>query len=310
MPGRDQKCMAGVGAWRRHAPGACHADRRRGRRGRAWRRHAPTAGDADAFRVLVDRYSRSVFRLAYRMVGNEADAEDVVQEAFLRAWRQLENYESRSSFSTWLCRIAANYALDLIRARKRHQAAQLGEEDDRSILDTVRSAEAGPDRLYYGGQVRRTLNSALAELTEQERTASTGLDRDEHLLQTADGLLQLIAVFANIFQRAGQAEVEDERVRAGPGETQRRVGFEREPESGEVVALALFDERDFGIDPHPFCFESLSESSVEKTGGGPIRAASRIPLPRKSIGRAPPHFARDLTRPCIARAGYLLVEGH
>src|SRR6202047_2973434 len=79
------------------------------------------AGDGDAFRTLVERHSRSVFRLAYRMTGNEQDAEDVVQETFLRAYKQLSHYESRSSFSTWLYRIASNYSLDLIRMRKRHE---------------------------------------------------------------------------------------------------------------------------------------------------------------------------------------------
>src|SRR5579862_6743111 len=79
------------------------------------------SGDSDAFRLLVEQHSRAIFRLAFRMTGNEQDAEDVVQETFLRAYRQLAKYESRSSFATWLFRIASNYALDLIRAGKRHR---------------------------------------------------------------------------------------------------------------------------------------------------------------------------------------------
>src|SRR5947208_4324462 len=78
-------------------------------------------GDGEAFRALVERHSRNVFRLAFRMTGNEQDAEDVVQETFMRAYRQLKNYEARSSFATWLFRIASNCSLDLIRSRKRHQ---------------------------------------------------------------------------------------------------------------------------------------------------------------------------------------------
>src|ERR1700689_756370 len=70
------------------------------------------AGNEDAYRTLVDRHSRTVFRLAYRMTGNEQDSEDVVQETFMRAYRQLHRWEARSSFSTWLYRIAANYSLD------------------------------------------------------------------------------------------------------------------------------------------------------------------------------------------------------
>src|SRR5258707_3335992 len=88
------------------------------------------AGDGDAYRALVDRHTRSVFRLAYRMTGNEQDAEDVVQDTFLRAWKQLDRYEARSSFATWLYRIAANCSLDLIRVRKRRDERQEQTTDD------------------------------------------------------------------------------------------------------------------------------------------------------------------------------------
>src|ERR1041384_4856740 len=92
------------------------------------------AGDKDGFRLLVERHSRSVFRLAYRLTGNEQDAEDVVQETFLRAYKQLQNFESRASFGTWLYRIGANYALDMIRSRKRHQERRAGEEEADTML--------------------------------------------------------------------------------------------------------------------------------------------------------------------------------
>src|SRR3954447_9937759 len=76
-------------------------------------------GDADAFRLLVERHSRTIFRVAYRMTGNEHDADDVVQETFLRAYRQLQHFEERANFGTWLHRIAVNCSLDLPRARSR-----------------------------------------------------------------------------------------------------------------------------------------------------------------------------------------------
>src|SRR5258708_33801773 len=76
------------------------------------------AGDRDAFRLLVERHSRNVFRLAYRMTGNQQDAEEVVQEAFLRAYQKLTQFASRANFGTWVYRIAANYAIDRIRQRK------------------------------------------------------------------------------------------------------------------------------------------------------------------------------------------------
>jgi RNA polymerase sigma-70 factor (ECF subfamily) len=123
---------------------------------------AVRAGNRDAFRFLVERYSRSVFRLGYRMTGNEQDAEDVVQEAFLRAFKQLNRYESRSSFSTWLYRIAANYSLDLIRARRSSD----------SVEDvTLTEPSANPERLMSSVRVQETVDAALESLTQQERTA-------------------------------------------------------------------------------------------------------------------------------------------
>src|SRR5207244_13614471 len=75
-------------------------------------------GDSEAFRSLVERHSRRAFQLAYRMTGNAQDAEDVVQESFIRAYRQLGRFEARAHFSTWLHRIVANCSVDLIRSRR------------------------------------------------------------------------------------------------------------------------------------------------------------------------------------------------
>jgi RNA polymerase sigma-70 factor (ECF subfamily) len=130
------------------------------------------SGDGDAFRMLVERHSRSVFRLAYRMTGNEQDAEDVVQETFLRAYKQLSHYESRSSFATWLYRIASNYSLDLIRMRKRHeQKRETGTEEGRDVLDTVPATSPGQDRLVFSNQVSERVSAAMNELSDLERSA-------------------------------------------------------------------------------------------------------------------------------------------
>ncbi len=130
------------------------------------------SGDGDAFRMLVERHSRSVFRLAYRMTGNEQDAEDVVQETFLRAYKQLSHYESRSSFSTWLYRIASNYSLDVIRMRKRHeQKRETGTEEGRDILDTVPTHQPAQDRLVFSNQVSERVSAAMNDLSDLERSA-------------------------------------------------------------------------------------------------------------------------------------------
>ena len=131
------------------------------------------AGDSDGFRILVERHSRSVFRLAYRMTGNEADAEDVVQETFLRAHRMLDQYESRSAFSTWLYKIASNYSLDLLRARKRHEERRVApsSSEDLDMLDRIPALDPAQDRLLHNKQLKTTLDRAMRDLSEQERTA-------------------------------------------------------------------------------------------------------------------------------------------
>src|SRR5436189_3338513 len=103
------------------------------------------AGDADAFGALVERHSRSIFRLAYRMTGNEHDAEDVVQEAFLRAYRRLDQYDQRARFSSWLYRIAANCAFDLLRARRRRDEDPWPEGTEATPADFP-ATDPAPDR--------------------------------------------------------------------------------------------------------------------------------------------------------------------
>src|SRR5436190_22699029 len=105
-------------------------------------------GDQQAFRVLVERHSRALFRLAFRMTGNEQDAEDLVQETFLRAYKQLANFDSRSAFGTWLYRIATNCSLDLLRRRKiRGEVAQPAASADEGFhwLEQVAAPEPSPE---------------------------------------------------------------------------------------------------------------------------------------------------------------------
>ncbi len=129
-------------------------------------------GDADAFRALVERHSRTLFALAYRMTGNEADAEDVVQESFLRAWRQLGGFDERASFGSWMYRIAANCALDLMRARKRRaELAPASGDEAPDAAAELRSYDPGPDRLALSGEIRGRLEAAMSRLSEVERSA-------------------------------------------------------------------------------------------------------------------------------------------
>jgi len=132
-------------------------------------------GDSDAFRVLVDRHGRRLFRLAYRMTGNEHDAEEIVQDAFLRAFRRLERFESRSNFGTWLYRICANCALDRMRKQKsensRREPAGNPEEGMPDALETAASTAPGPDRLAMSGELGAGVRTAMGSLSATERAA-------------------------------------------------------------------------------------------------------------------------------------------
>jgi RNA polymerase sigma-70 factor (ECF subfamily) len=131
-------------------------------------------GDTDAFRVLVERHSRSLFRLAFRMTGNQQDAEDVVQDSFMRAYKQLGKFDERASFGTWLYRIAANASLDLVRSRKRRQEHMAPQDADTEFDDTVTalpSSDPTPERMALSGEVRQRVEAAMQELSPTERTA-------------------------------------------------------------------------------------------------------------------------------------------
>jgi RNA polymerase sigma-70 factor (ECF subfamily) len=131
------------------------------------------SGDEPAFRRLVERHSRGVFQLAFRLTGSEPDAEDIVQDTFLRAYRELRRFESRSSFKTWVHRITVNCSYDLLRQRPRHKAEPLGagEDEPGGGVEPEADETSMPDRLAFGAEVQRRVRTALDLLTPAERTA-------------------------------------------------------------------------------------------------------------------------------------------
>ena len=128
------------------------------------------AGDSDAFRLLVEQHSRLVFRVAYRMTGNEHDADDVVQETFLRAYKQLGRFEERANFGTWLHRIAVNCALDLLRSRGRLDRHYGGDPEEAEMMGAI-SSDPQQDRLLLSAEMRNHVTAAMEKLSGNERTA-------------------------------------------------------------------------------------------------------------------------------------------
>ena len=130
-------------------------------------------GNSEAFRALVEQHSRAVYRLAHRLTGNASDAEDIVQETFLRAYKQIGRFESRANFGTWLHRIAVNCSIDLIRSRPHREAGR-----DAADLDligsgpvTTKTVEASPERLMLSAEVQQQIGVAMTTLSQMERAA-------------------------------------------------------------------------------------------------------------------------------------------
>ena len=147
-------------------------------------------GDSDAFRVLVERHSRAAFRLAYRITGNEQDAEDVVQESFLRAFSRLGHFESRANFGTWLYRIVANCSVDLMRSRQSRC-----DQSRVDSLDAIESTPAGdgcgPDRLAESAEIGRRVAEAMRGLSPLERAAFTLRHHEGRSIQEISRMLGL-----------------------------------------------------------------------------------------------------------------------
>src|SRR4029450_13457465 len=125
-------------------------------------------GDSEAFRALVERHSRSVFRLAFRMTGNEQDAEDVVQESFLRAYKQLGRFESRANFGTWLYRIVSNCSVDLMRAKQARHDQTRSESLDEAVELPANDLPT-PERLALSAEIQRRAPGRPADLSPQQR---------------------------------------------------------------------------------------------------------------------------------------------
>jgi RNA polymerase sigma-70 factor (ECF subfamily) len=142
---------------------------------------ATLAGDKDAYGVLVVRHSPNLLRVAFRITGNEADAEDVVQEALLRGYRKLADFDQRAQFGTWIYRIAVRCALDRIDAGRRDgrlngrmeaNLPRVGEESDPEQQSVqVADEAAGPERLLLSGEIGALQQAALGSLTPIERAA-------------------------------------------------------------------------------------------------------------------------------------------
>jgi RNA polymerase sigma-70 factor (ECF subfamily) len=129
-------------------------------------------GDTEAFRSLVERHSRYLFGVAYRMTGNTEDARDVVQDTWLKAHAQLGRFQARSNLRTWLTRVAINCAIDHLRASRRREAAHDPRDLDREpTAGWPDTCQPDADRLVLAGEIGSRVDETLVRLTTLERAA-------------------------------------------------------------------------------------------------------------------------------------------
>lgn len=134
------------------------------------------SGDKQAYGLLVAKYQRKLLRLVSRLVRDPAEAEDVAQEAFIKAYRALPSFRGESAFYTWLYRIGVNTAKNWLVAngRRAPTSTELDNEEAESYgeSDLLRDVDT-PERLLMTKQIGNTVNAAMAELPEELRTAIT-----------------------------------------------------------------------------------------------------------------------------------------
>lgn len=145
--------------------------------------------DEEAVRVLVRRYNRRLYRVARAVLGNDADAEDAVQEAQISAFAALDRFRGESSFSTWITRIAVNAALG--RARRRRPTVTLDEPRMSARVIAFPSTEFNPEQVMAQSQVRVLLEEVVEELPASFRTVFVMRDVEGMSVEETAGFLGL-----------------------------------------------------------------------------------------------------------------------
>lgn len=131
------------------------------------------AKDPSAYDDLVSRYQGKIYGLVYNMTGNKEDAEDLVQDVFVKAYRSLERFRGGSSFYTWIYRIAINHTINFLKKRRKVTAISLNDEDqgiERDPAYVELSARESPVRDAFLSELQEELNKALLALSEKHRT--------------------------------------------------------------------------------------------------------------------------------------------
>jgi len=122
--------------------------------------------DFEAFQKLVEFYQGYAFKLAFRLVCNDDDAKDVVQESFIRVWKHIGEYDNKNQFSTWLFKIVTNLCYDYLKAKKRRNSFSIDEMKNTSLNQIL---EAGADENFINKDLIQVIESLANKLTPKQR---------------------------------------------------------------------------------------------------------------------------------------------
>ena len=128
------------------------------------------AGETAQYEILMRRYNQRLYRVAFSILRNDAEAEDVMQEAYVRAYQHLHQFAGASKFSTWLTKIAVHEALARVRRRGRTTGTDSNQDTTLNIMDTVRTQIPDPERQAYDHELRLVLESAIEALPDIYRS--------------------------------------------------------------------------------------------------------------------------------------------
>ncbi len=238
---------------------------------------AASAGDESAFTALVERHRRELHVHCYRMLGSFDEAEDLVQETFLRAWRGRASFEGGAGFRAWLYRIATNACLDTLRRNRRrvpvlHSFAEvpwIQPYPDR-LLDEIAPSEAEPDAVVVAKETIQLAFLAVIQLLPPRQRAVLILRDllDWPASETASLLGTSVAAANSALQRARATLREQLPARPSewsgpaPSDEERALleGFIDAHERADAAAAAALAREDIRITmpPHPWCFDGLA----------------------------------------------------
>lgn len=132
------------------------------------------SGDIEAFEQLIFDYQKKAYNIALRIMGNQEDAKDMCQEAFIRIYKSIEGFKEQSSFSTWMYRIVTNVCLDEIRKKKKSEAVSLDgtyETENGEIHFEIASDDDTPEESYVRTEKKSIILKSINELSEEYKTA-------------------------------------------------------------------------------------------------------------------------------------------